>query len=218
MVVNLDREITERLRIASIKRIVDYISKMCGKLVSDRTELPNNEEQIRSILLENYIKNKTFAKENCMEAFRFDPEIPENYSGNGTYKGRVDIRVMLKSDFSKNEAYYIIECKRINGERRLNNEYVENGIRRFITGYYSSYYLQNIMLGFVVEKINIRENAQKIERIQNKQEIEYKGKWIEKYSDNVVLQYTCKHENLSTQLCLWHIFADFSEVIQKKYN
>ena len=47
---------------------------------------------------------------------------------------------------------------------------------------------------------------------------EYKGKWIEKYSDNVVLQYTCKHENLSTQLCLWHIFADFSEVIQKKYN
>ena len=74
---------------------------------------------------------------------------------------------MLKSDFEKDDAYYITECKRVDGSSDLNKKYVKEGVARFVTEKYSSYYGRNIMLGFVVKKIDISSNVKLIEEIQN---------------------------------------------------
>ena len=79
----------------------------------------------------------------------------------------MDIRILLKSDFEKEDAYYVIECKRIDGTSDLNKKYVKEGVARFVTQKYSSYYGRNIMLGFVVKKIDMSANAKLIEGIQN---------------------------------------------------
>lgn len=71
--------------------------------------------------------------------------------------GRVDIRILpTKDEYVNDRAYYIIECKRLNttnpkGATGLNAEYVKNGICRFSTGYYSSYFGCSAMFGFLVE-------------------------------------------------------------------
>lgn len=45
-----------------------------------------------------------------------------------------------------------IECKRIDGTADLNKKYVKEGVARFVTQKYSSYYGRNVMLGFVVKR------------------------------------------------------------------
>lgn len=102
-----------------------------------------------------------------MSGYKFEIEVPENYVGDGQHIGRVDIRVLLKSDFKKDDVYYIIECKRIDSSVDLNKKYVKEGVIRFVTKKYSSYYGRNIMLGFVVQKIDVSANAKLIEEIQN---------------------------------------------------
>ena len=63
--------------------------------------------------------------------------LAENYAGSGQHIGRVDIRILLKSDFEKDDAYYITECKRIDGSSDLNKKYVKEGVARFVTEKYS---------------------------------------------------------------------------------
>ena len=64
--------------------------------------------------------------------FYFDKEVPEQ-------DGRADIKVLTRNCFEDDDAYYIIECKRLDninttGIAGLNAEYIKNGICRFVTG------------------------------------------------------------------------------------
>ena len=143
----LSRDILKELCRADFEKITTYIFDMCTLIVEDyekkQLKLPNDENKIRSIMLEEYI-NKQKVPHNML-GYKFELEVPENYAGNGKYIGRVDIRSLLKSDFEKDDAYYIVECKRIDGSADLNKKYVKEGVARFVTGKYSSYYGRNIM-------------------------------------------------------------------------
>lgn len=215
---NLKKELIEALQQSSFDKIVQYIMDMSGLLVSDMTErgekLPNDENRIRSIILEEYLDNEVRRKINRMLSYRFTPENMENYSGAGSYLGRTDIRITLTTEFKKNNAYYIVECKRIDGTDPLNKKYVEEGVGRFVRKKYSSYYGRNLMFGFVVKRVNIPQNTKKIENIQKTSkdpllhgDIKIVG------TSGVSEHYRCIYNTVSGELELRHIFADFSSVI-----
>ena len=167
----INSKIVNLLRKNEFEQITNYISKICNLIVEnfikDNRKFPNDENQIRSIMLVEYLSNDDIRQTFGMLDYDFIPEALENYDGNGEFLGRTDIRIKLKTDFDKRDAYYIVECKRIDGTSNLNKKYVNDGVARFVTRKYSAYYKKNIMLGFVVKQINIFDNVQKIESIQN---------------------------------------------------
>lgn len=212
----LSKDILEELYRANFEKITNYILDICELVVEDyeqkQIKLPNDENRIRSIILEEYLKKQkdTYG----MSDYRFDLEIPENYVGNGQHIGRVDIRILLKNDFEKDDAYYIIECKRIDGTSDLNKKYVKEGVARFIIQKYSSYYGRNIMLGFVVKKIDIYANVQLIEGIQNADSNEHMhGKFKLVENNSMAKVYKCMYQIPSGKVELCHIFSDFSSVM-----
>lgn len=164
-------------------------------LVSNGDIVPKNDENaIRDILL-NYLKDTKIRNEDCIiEGYRFDKEVDE-------FEGRVDIKIIDINDFENHDAYYVVECKRLDGRSVLNRDYVKHGINRFITSYrsskcrpyYSSYYGVNGMIGFVIKEINIDENMHNIGDFFNQ---------IEK--DKL---YDSTHDTLK----LYHLMMDFSK-------
>jgi len=167
-------------------------------MITDKIAVPQNSENtIRDMLLE-YLKDRKIRNEYCLiEGFRFDKEVDEG-------KGRVDIKIIDINDFEDYEAYYIIECKRLDGSKTLNDAYVNDGIKRFTTSYkssksqpyYSSYYGVNGMIGFMVKEIDVDENIQKIGNFFNVIEVDK--------------LYDSNHSNLK----LYHLMMNFSKSIK----
>lgn len=212
----LNKDILEALCRANFEKITNYILDICELVVEDyekkQLKLPNDENKIRSIMLEEYLRKQKVSYD--MSNYRFDLEVPENYAGNGHHIGRVDIRILLKSDFEKEDAYYIIECKRIDGTSDLNKKYVKEGVARFTTQKYSSYYGRNIMLGFVVKKIDMSVNAQLIESIQNEDLDEHMHGEFELVGNGSVTEsYKCIYQIQSGEVELRHIFSDYSSIM-----
>lgn len=212
----LNKDILEALCRANFEKITNYILDICELVVEDygkkQLKLPNDENKIRSIMLEEYLKKQKVSYD--MSNYRFDLEVPENYAGNGHHIGRVDIRILLKSDFEKEDAYYIIECKRIDGTSDLNKKYVKEGVARFTTQKYSSYYGRNIMLGFVVKKIDMSVNAQLIENIQNADLDKHMHGNFELVGNRSVTEsYKCIYQIQSGEVELRHIFSDYSSIM-----
>ena len=212
----LDKNILKALYRANFEKITTFILDICELIVEDyerkQLKLPNDENKIRSIMLEEYMK--THKGVYGMSDYRFELEVPENYAGNGQFIGRVDIRVLLKSDFEKEDAYYIIECKRIDGSSDLNKKYVNEGVARFVTKKYSSYYGRNIMLGFVVKEIDISSNTKLIEEIQNadlNHQMHGNFEFID--SKGVTESYKCIYQIQHGEVELRHIFLDYSSII-----
>lgn len=213
----LNGNILQALYRASFEKITNYILDICELVVEDyekkQLKLPNDENRIRSIMLEEYMKRQKGAY--GMSDYRFELEAPESYAGNGKHIGRVDIRILLKNDFEKEDAYYIIECKRIDGTSDLNKKYIKEGVARFITQKYSSYYGRNIMLGFVVKKIDVSANARLIEEIQNAEsDYHMHGDFQLVESKGVTESYKCMYQIHSGEVELRHIFSDYSSIMQ----
>lgn len=142
-------------------------------MVSDKVVLPSNDENgIRDILLEKYLQKRNIRNNICnIYGFRFIKEVNVN-------DGRVDIQIISLNEFEEDEAFYVIECKRLDGYTKLNKDYVEHGIKRFTTNYksttYKYYYPSkngiNGMIGFVIKEIDIDKNMQKIGNFFNELE------------------------------------------------
>jgi len=139
-------------------------------LRNDNIEVPLNDENgIRDILLNDYLKNGIIKKQINLTDYLFDKETSEI---NTT--GRVDIRVMPVNPFISDEAYFILECKRLDNQARrgksgLNYKYIANGIQRFTTSFYTSYYKTNGMIGFVIDSLDIHENIEDINYLLEKE-------------------------------------------------
>lgn len=212
----LNKNILKALYRANFEKITTYILDICELIVEDyerkKFKLPNDENKIRSIMLEEYMNKQKAA--HGMSGYKFELEVPENYAGSGQHIGRIDIRILLKSDFEKDDAYYIIECKRIDGSSDLNKKYVKEGVSRFVTQKYSSYYGRNIMLGFVVKKIDVSANAKLIEEIQKAELEQYiRGDFQLVKREGVTESYKCMYQLQSGEVELRHIFSDYSSIM-----
>lgn len=204
------------------EQIASFIIEACRTVKSDYlnqgNRMPNDENRIRSILLKEYLAVDDIQRNSKMTEYRFEPETLENYDGKGNFIGRADIKVILKTDFEKNDAYYLIECKRIDGTKTLNKKYVNDGIARFVTKKYSSYYGKNFMLGFVVKDIDIQKNTANIESIQNTSALTntyIHGKFsMESMSGNEELKYVCSYQLAEGKLELCHVFSNLSSVVK----
>ena len=191
-------------------------------IIRENIKLPNDENLIRDEFL-NYLKCSIFKKKFALANLIFDKETSEN-------TGRADIRVLpTKDEYVNDEAYYLIECKRLDnknvlGKTGLNAEYIKNGICRYVYGYYSTFYNVNAMFGFVVEQMNITTNLNNINSLlpntyinQQKclvnanatQNITYND-----FANGYPYSYLSKHNhNSGKEITLYHLMFDFSKNI-----
>lgn len=173
----------------------------------------NDENGIRDVLLLDYLKNPDVKKELSLTNYLFDRETSENNSS-----GRVDIRIMPVNPFVSDEAYYILECKRIDNQARrgvsgLNYKYIANGIQRFTTGFYSSYYRLNAMIGFVTEGIDVHSNVEDINYLLKNDFAQINTTALltkEFFIDNFEFHYSSSHiANAKQELKLYHLMFCF---------
>ena len=206
--------------IAEFESILVGITSCYKMMIEDNVSVPPNDENgIRDILLLNYLKNRAIKKKVKLTNYRFDREIPED-----TTKGRVDIRIISKNDFEIDEAYYTIECKRLDNNRTsgtsgLNGKYIKEGIMRFITEYYSSYYRVNGMIGFVVEQMDISANITNINKLLMENFSDANAETVltfHHFIKDFKYQYYSIHKDIKDRnIKLYHLMFDFSANIEK---
>ena len=123
------------------------LEKMRENLLAENKNIKNDEEKIRTHLLEHYLKNEQFKEKYFDDLYLlFDAEVAEGYDlTSEEYIGRVDIKVYSINTIINPKDYYIIECKRIDGSSTLNRKFITEGICRFILNKpkYSSYNKKN---------------------------------------------------------------------------
>lgn len=190
---------------------------------SSGLSLPNNENEIRDVMLNSYLKVEHFKVEHFNLAnYHFDYETIEK-------TGRADIRILPVNPYINDKAYYIIECKRLNNQNLtgitgLNAEYTKNGICRFVTEYYTSFFGINGMIGFVVENFDIDKNITHINSFLNQDLTNDRGENVNampiqeitpiKISEDFNYCYTSTHQaSARNEIVLYHLMFDFSKNI-----
>ena len=156
----------------TISALINGCSSMVDDCKKNHKLLPNHEEKIRNHLIENYLNDMDKRKSLGLGKFpvRFISEVLEGYDESTyTYSGRTDIRVVSNNWFNNSDDYYTVECKRLDGSNDLNKKYVIEGVCRFAIDppKYPSHNKKNIMLGFIVKRINESILLSKINRIHN---------------------------------------------------
>lgn len=195
------------------------------QFLQDGVKCDNNENEIRDVLVRDYLKKRAFKRKYKLGCFLFDSETVEG-------AGRADIRVFsLRRNFIDDTQYYLIECKRIDNigvatVSGLNAKYIANGINRFVTGLYSCRFKKNGMIGFVVSRLDIDSNVQNINSLFGKglrddrnrtvlvqpEQVLKKSKGLIKGFDYV---YTSLHKTSEGKMFkLYHLMFDLSNNIR----
>lgn len=199
---------------AEFEKILSYVIIGYKHMLIDKVRLINDENSIRDVLLYSYLKKPAFKKKKDINDYLFDKELEEN-------TGRIDIRVMPVNPFVSDEAYYIIECKRINskntsGKTGLNGEYIAEGVCRFVSQKYSCYHQTNGMIGFVVDKLDINRNVISLNTLLSSQFPD--AKTVKNISRKSIVNgfdfsYYSTHTGNTNELLLYHLMFDFSDNI-----
>jgi hypothetical protein len=205
---------------AEFQRVLCGIYTCYTIMLNDNVVLPNDENKIRNNLLLKYLKNDAIREQTGLSGnFIFDREVPEDNT-----KGRTDIKVQTIQTFTKSDAYYIIECKRLNNENLegttgLNAKYINKGIYRFVSKYYSTYYRINAMLGFVTDKMDIHANTlinintllknPKLNNCNTTQEIQQ-----ETFIPDFEFHYSSGHRDINHEnFTLYHLMLNYSNIV-----
>ena len=193
------------------------------EILSQNIQLKNNEEFIRDAIFDFLNNDEYRSNVGVLQLFHFEKEPQEN-------SGFLDIKVKPLNPYESTKAYYVIECKRLNahnltGTTGMNAEYVKNGICRFVTNYYSSYFDSNMMFGFLTEKADIHLDI--VSNINEMLNVDYTNARGEKVNANASqplmyeeirrgypYSYVSKHtRNNGKNVDLYHLFFDFSSVV-----
>ena len=200
--------------------IVSHISKCCERMRSDCKDgscvpLFNHEDKISNRLVEQYLNNNPFQ-------LRFILQMPVNYDDKSdTHKGRPDIAVGLSDWLGHPKKFYYIEAKRIDGNRPLNKKYVTEGVFRFADSSspkYPSYRGKNIMLGYVVQAIDVVKNVGEIDKLQRELLVGVSVGNMEVifHDKKGFSQYKCLYQTSSNfSIELTHLFYDFSDIMEE---
>lgn len=188
----------------------------CYHLVrSSNIRLPNNENYIRDHMLKQYLKTQWFKTQHGLVNYLFDLEIPED-------AGRVDIRIIPVNPLISDDAYYVIECKRIDvkkptGKSGLNAKYILEGMCRFVSEKYSAHYKTNGMIGFVVQPLDIHVNVASINHLLQTTFKEANTIQVLEYHE-IVKDFEFSYRSIHTigkeSITLYHLMLDFSQNIQ----
>ncbi|HLP47947.1 MAG TPA: hypothetical protein VK469_18530 [Candidatus Kapabacteria bacterium] len=199
----------------SFYRILGYIINAYALLIKNKEPLENNENSIRDILVEKYLNNHAKKEQLGIENVIFNREVSEN-------SGFVDIKVQTAISLSNPEAYYLFECKRLDGSTGLNKKYIQEGILRFILGKYSAYYGLNGMLGFEVKKIDTSGNIDKINRLvlsEFKETNVIKGLTGINILEDFIHSYKSIHRTASAKTIeLYHLMLDISDATAMRWQ
>jgi hypothetical protein len=194
--------------------ILKYIIKSYELLIKDNVQLENNENAIRDILVENYLTHSVKREKMGIGCLIFNREPAENMA-----KGFVDIKVQTMISLNNPKAYYIFECKRLDGSSALNKKYIKDGIMRFICEKYSSYYGLNGMLGFEVRNFNTLDNIKILNRLVFSKYPEVNC--VKKIAQITILEnfkysYISENRTVSSgKVQLYHLMLDFSYVVTR---
>lgn len=199
------------------ERILSKLVLCYDRMMKLEINLKNNENIIRDFLLINYLKNDKVRKEMELLDYHFEREVPED-----TTVGRTDIKIISKNTFEIQDAYYIIECKRLNSKNKkgssgLNMEYINNGIFRYTSGYYKSYHRINAMIGFIVDQVDIHENVEILNELLLSSKDCRTSKKITKDSFIDGFQYHYHSEHFDSDdkyLKLYHVMLNLKDKIQ----
>ena len=200
---------------AEFEIILSKIISCYRQMLADNVTLRNDENGIRDYMLTNYLKKQWFKRRFDITGFLFDKELVEN-------TGRIDIRIMPLNPFIADEAYYIIECKRLNsknqtGKSGLNSEYISEGICRFVNNKYSSYYKTSGMIGFVVESIDIDKNVTSLNTLLDTS-FTHSNTINQLTKKSIVsdfpFSYYSTHTSNKDELLIYHLMLDFANYIK----
>lgn len=201
---------------AEFENILSKVIACYYLMLADNVNLSNDENKIRDVLYSGYLNNNIVRKNLDFKEYYFDREVKED-----TTKGRTDIRVLSTYSFEDTAAYYIIECKRLNAENTigksgLNAEYARNGICRFTSKTYSTYYRTNGMIGFIVQPIDISKNIASINQLlasfteaNTTQELKYR-----EIVSGFNFSYCSTHNIEGNNVVIYHLMLDCSKNIQ----
>jgi hypothetical protein len=207
---------------AEFQRVLNGIFICYTLMLKDNVLVPaNDENKIRDILLLKYLKNDAIRDITGLSGnFIFDREVPEDNT-----EGRTDIKVQTIQTFTKSDAYYVVECKRLDnknttGTSGLNAEYIKNGIYRFVAKKYSTNCGTNAIIGFVIDKMDIHFNIMNNIKtlLKNNFKICNTIKYIkeESFIPNFKYHYSSVHNNIdNVSFTLYHLVFDFSNNIDK---
>ncbi len=185
---------------------VMYVLHICyTQMLEIYSEIENNENKIRNRLYKDFLKPVKVKEQLSIDKWIFHPELPEIDDDYHEY-GRTDIALYLPDEYLKNEnAYYVIECKRIDGNKTLNDAYFNNGIDRFIKEKYPTYNHKAGMLGFVVKPINIDHNSKKNLKLKSSDIIA-----------SANFEYISQHKTVNYRhFKIYHLMLDFSSKVKK---
>lgn len=218
---NLDPSVFRELAGFRDEEFQDVLTKVvdCYRLMlSNNVRVANHENEIRDELLINYLKNNKIRNQLQLTKYLFDREVPED-----TTNGRTDIKVQTINTFTNTSAYYIIECKRLDGknlkgETGLNAEYIGNGIMRFVSGQYPTNKYLNGMIGFVVEQMDISANITNINHLlkekfseSNTETVLTSLSFIKDFQYQYYSLHKCKDNK---KIKLYHLMLDFSANVE----
>lgn len=202
----------------------NFVVKCC-ELMNDESIsfgnlLPNHEDKIKLRLMNKYLRQPSVRETLGFKNIRlmFDAETVENYNEeNDGCNARLDIKVSSEDTLTHYDKYFTIECKRLDGYAHLNKEYVKEGVSRFVSpgAKYASGYGKNLMLGFIVRDIDLKENATKINQIQ-KVELPNEIKEELLMLEEIPLKYCIYRGMYSTnfgEIQLQHLFYNLSKSV-----
>lgn len=196
-------------------KILMYIIKAYKLLVEENVQVENNENRIRDILVEDYLNDNVKREQLGIEHVTFNREAAENMD-----KGFVDIKVQTMISLNEPQAYYIFECKRLDGNKGLNEKYIKDGIMRFVSEKYSSYYGLNGMIGFEVETFDTPDNVEEINQSVFSKYPE--AAFIEKIYPVTIIEnfrycFISTHKTVSlNRVELYHLMLDFSHIVARR--
>ena len=202
--------------------IIVHLIKCSEQMKSDYIDTEELLERNENIISNNLVEKYLNAGSNDI---RYILETQETFNNKtGRHIGRADIRVFSCNHFAIDiRAYFVIECKLIDGYATPNKSYVTDGVSRFfvppLEPKYPSYYKRNIMFGYVVQAIDIPCNADKIDKLQLSL---LDGLAVEPFSlvqkeDSQHYAYTCKYTSPHIgKIELSHLFFNFVGAVRGK--
>lgn len=188
--------------------ILSQIYKCYKMMLKEYDFVENNENKLKNRLYKDYLNNQNIRDSLGLNNYLFKTEtgiVDEKYNE----RGYTDIEIIdLKRSFYSTEASYIIECKRLDGKNPNNksglyNSYLKEGINRFIDEKYPTFYGVNGMIGFIVEKTDIKSQCNFFTDFESYQ-------FINDYN----FSYRSEHQTITNKkIILYHLMFDVSDKI-----